>query len=101
MRYLTIIPDYTGSCIKDDYIGQIDIDDLELPQDYVDEISSWNESYRIIIPLSDEQRAVRRREIENLDKKGLELSRKLTGLVLGGAKVKYFSEGLMKYLPVV
>ncbi len=101
MRYLTIMPDYTGSCIKDDYTGQIDIEDLELPQGYIDEISFWHESYRAIIPLSDEQRLARKGEIEDLDKQGLELSRKLTDLVSGGAKVKYFSEGLMKYLPVV
>lgn len=101
MRYLTIIPNYTGSCIKDDYTGQIDIKDLELPQDYVSKISSWHKSYRAIILLSDEQRATRKGEIEDLDKQGLEFSRRLTYLVSGGAKVKYFSEGLMKYLPVV
>lgn len=101
MKYLTIIPDYTGSCIKDDFTGRIDIKDLELPQDIIDEISSWHESYRVIIPLSEEQRAVRKREIDDLDKQGLELSKKLADLVPGGAKVKYFSEGLMKYLPVV
>lgn len=101
MKYLTIIPNYTGSCIEDDYTGQINIEDLELPQNYVDEISSWHESYRVIIPLSIEQRADRKEEIENLDKQGLKLSHKLSSLVVGGAKVKYFSEGLMKYLPVV
>ena len=100
MRYLTIIPDYTGSCIKDDLTGRIDIEALELPQDFLDEISSWHESYKVIIPLSDEQRASRREEIEGLDNQGLELSQRLGNLVLGGAKVKYFSEGLMKYLPV-
>ncbi len=100
MKYLTIIPDYTGSCIKDDFTGQIEIEELGLPQDFIDEISSWHESYKIIIPLSDAQRLAQMEEIEKLDKKGLKLSQKLTKLLLGGAKVKYFSEGLMKYLPV-
>ena len=101
MRYLTIIPDYAGSCIRDDYNGQVNIEDLELPQDFLEEISFWHKSYRMIIPLSEEERAARKEEIKDLDKQGIELSRKLTDLLPEGAKVKYFSEGLMKYLPVV
>ncbi len=101
MRYLIIIPDYTGSCIKDEFIGQIDIEKLELPQDYVEELSSWHESYRLIIPLSDEERVAHKGRIEELDKQGLVLSKKLKKLMSGGAKVRYFSEGLLKYLPVI
>ncbi|HFD32745.1 MAG TPA: hypothetical protein ENJ28_08595 [Gammaproteobacteria bacterium] len=101
MRYLTVIPDYTGSCIKDDYAGLIEIDELQLPKDYIDEINSWHAAYRKIIPLCDEQRELQVAEINRLDEQGLKLSKKLSKLVPGGAKVKYFSEGLMKYLPVI
>ena len=101
MRYLTIIADYAGSCIKDEFAGQLAIEELGLPQAYVDAILLWNESYRVIIPLSEEQRQARKKEIEKLDRQGIEFSKTLKALVPGGAKVKYFSEGLMKYLPIV
>jgi hypothetical protein len=101
MAYLTIVPDYTGFCIKDDFAGQLAIEELRLPQAYIDAISSWNESYKAIIPLSEEQRQVRKKEIEELDRLGIEFSKILKDLVPGGAKVKYFSEGFLKYLPVV
>jgi hypothetical protein len=101
MRYLTITPDYTGSCIKDEFTGQLAIEELGLPQAYIDAISLWNESYRVIIPFSEEQRQARKKEIEKLDRQGIEFSKTLKELVPGEVKVKYFSEGLMKYLPVV
>ena len=100
MKYLTIIPDYTGSCLRDDFEGQIELEELGLPQEYISELSSWHEAYRQIIPLSDEERVARIQEIEKLDNKGLELAKRLEDLVLGGAKVKYYSEGKLKHLHV-
>jgi hypothetical protein len=101
MRYLTIIPDYTGSCIKDEFTGQLVIEELGLPQAYINAITLWNVSYRVIIPLSEDQKRALRKEIEQLDRQGIEFSQQLKDLVPGGTKVKYFSEGLMKYLPIV
>ena len=100
MKYLTIIPDYTSSCIKDDFVGQIDIKKLGLPQDYLEALSAWHESYRAIIPWNDEQRKRKKGEIRSLDEQGLVFSRQLSYLVPGGAKVRYFSEGLMQYIPI-
>jgi len=100
MKYLTIIPDYTASCLRDDFEGPIEVEELELPQDFIRELSSWHDSYRKIIPLGDEERAMRIEEIEQLDSKGLELAKKLKDLVPGGAKVKYYSEGKFKFLHV-
>ena len=100
MRYLTIIPDYTKFCIQDDFNEQIKIEELHLPENYIKEVTSWHARYRSIIPLDDNERQKQKLEIERLDKQGLELSKKLQQLVPGGAKVKYFSEGLLKYLPV-
>ena len=100
MRYLTIMPDYTSSCLRDDFEGLIELEDLELPQEFISELSSWHDAYRQIIPLSDEERATRIQEIEQLDSKGLEIAKRLKDLVPGGAKVKYYSEGKLMHLHV-
>ncbi len=94
------MPDYTGSCLRDDFEGQIELEKLGLPQEYINKLSSWNEAYRKIIPLSDNERSERIKEIEALDKEGLELAKKLKNLVPGGANVKYYSEGKLKLLHV-
>lgn len=98
MKYLTLIPDYTGSCIQDDAGNAIEIQDLNLPKDFIDELASWHSAYREIIPLSDEQRLAITDRIEELDNIGLSLAGKLKDLMPGGAKVKYFSEGKLKFL---
>lgn len=98
MRYLTIMPDYTQSCIKDDYKGRVEIEELNLPQEFVAELNNWHSNYREIIPLDDDQRQVIMNRIDQLDEWGLKLAHQLVTLVPGGAKVKYFSEGKLKYL---
>lgn len=98
MRYLTLIPDYTGSCIQDDFDGKIEIDQLELPYSFIQQIFSWHSEYRTIIPLDNEQRNNKIEIIEELDNKGLKIARKLEELIPGGAKVKYYSEGKLKFL---
>jgi hypothetical protein len=98
MRYLTLIPDYTQSCIKDDFNGIIEVEELELPQDFIAKILSWHLAYRKIIPLDAYQREILINEIEELDREGLKLAKELSKLLSGGAKVKYFSEGKLKHL---
>jgi len=101
MKYLTLIPDYTSSCLKEDSIGYINIEDLGLPQSFTDRLLKWHESYRKIIPLGEDQRSKERETIMELDKEGLLLAKEMANLITGGAKVKYFSEGLMRYIPVI
>ena len=98
MKYLTLIPDYTGSCIQDDYNGRIELSELNLPGDLIGEIEIWHELYRAIIPLSEEQRLNKLQTIEQLDLQGLQLAKKISQLIPGGAKVRYYSEGKYKYL---
>ena len=43
MKYRTLIPDYTASCIQDDYDGRIELEELGLPQSLIDEITNWHE----------------------------------------------------------
>lgn len=98
MRYLTLAAEYTGSCIKEDMKGQIDYKELQLDEMFCKELDEWNSKYKSIIPLEAKERKQKSNEIELLDKKGIYFSKKLTSLIEGGAKVKYYSEGLLKYV---
>lgn len=86
------MPDYTGSCIRDDFEGQIDLNDLKLSNDFLVKLNTWHEAYKKIIPLNENERKKRNHEIEKLDEEGLRLRDELKLLILGGAKIKYFSE---------
>lgn len=80
MKFLTIASDYTSFCIQDDFEGSIKLDQLGLPKDFIREINAWNQAYKIIIPLSEEERNARMHEIELLDQHGLEIAKKLQQL---------------------
>ena len=100
MRYLTLVPDYTGSCIQDDFEVNVSLEKLNLPKNFINQLTIWHNLYRAIIPLSENERKVRINEIEELDKQGLQLAKTLKKLIPGGAKIKYFSEGKLVYLPI-
>ncbi len=96
MKYLTISPNYTQSCIRDDIEGPIELSCLELPESIVNEIKLWHQRYREIIPLSMDERQKISQTIEELDQQGIKIALKIKELL--NAKVKYFSEGKLKYL---
>ncbi len=98
MKYFTLIPDYTGSCIQDVDNERVEIDELGLPPDLIREIESWHASYRKIIPLSEDQRLQIIKHIEELDAQGLKLSKDIAKSVPGGAKVRYYSEAKYQYI---
>jgi hypothetical protein len=98
MRYLTVAPDYTGSCVVDDYNGILDYSDLGVNEYFITELKAWNARYRKIIPLDESERKKLMDEIKKLDEQGIAFSKRLAESVPGGAKVKYFSEGTFSYL---
>lgn len=100
MRYLTIRPDCTDSCLSDDFGKSVSIEDLDLPKNFINAITDWHNNYRKIIPLDSNERLKHISEIEKLDAQGLRIASKLQELIHGGAKIKYFSEGKLAYLPV-
>lgn len=46
------MPDYTGPCIRDEFEGEITLNDLDLPKNIVGKLTIWHRAYREIIPLS-------------------------------------------------
>ncbi len=100
MQYLILSPNYTGSCIKNEFSGSVDLDQLSLPKELEQEIVAWHEEYKKIIPLDENQRKSIVDHIEKLDQTGVALAKKIVDSIDGGAKIKYFSEGHLKYIPI-
>lgn len=98
MRYLTLAAEYTGSCIKDDFSGQLEYSTLRLNDELSEELESWNEEYKKIIPLDIESRKLISNTIDALDEVGISLARKLAKSIQGEVKIKYYSEGRLKYI---
>lgn len=99
MRYLVLTADYQVSGIKDEFEGFLSREELDLPEDLWSEIEKWVADYQYIIPLDAKERESLKEEIKSLDAKGLELRKKIIEFYKGNVKVKYYSEGLLKYVP--
>lgn len=98
MRYLTLAADYSAVAIRDEQLGPVALADLGLPKDLVAEIVAWNDRYRQIIPAG---LAERRNEpmaslIRELDDTGLRLAERMAEVIGESAKVRYYSEGLLR-----
>jgi len=100
VRYLTIAAEYIGSCLKDEIQQQVKCHELTQEDLLCQELEAWNTDYKVIIVLDMEERDKRKNEINILDNRGVLLAKKLSTSIKGGAKVNYFSEGLLKYLVV-
>lgn len=98
MHYLILSADYMKPSLKDEFNGYVDLRKLGVPQNLIEELTLWNDSYNRIIPLTMEQRENQIQIIQELDEQGKKIARDLERLVPGGAKVKYFSEGKLMYL---
>jgi hypothetical protein len=100
MRYLTVAADYTQSCLRDDFEGPMEPETLGLPQILCDELRKWNDQYRKVIPLSEEdrERATVVQLIRRLDEQGQWLAEWVAETLEPEVKVRYYSEGCLKYL---
>lgn len=100
MRYLTVAADYIESALRDDLEGPIEPEILNLPKSLCNDLRAWNLEYRAIIPLDQEARANPPiiEMIHELDKRGDTLAKRISSTVEENAKVRYYSEGLLRYL---
>lgn len=100
MKYLVLAPDYTSSCIRDEFNGSIELSKLNLPVGLESEINEWHSLYKKIIPLGLEERKLRIREIDELDRIGIELVKKIEKSMTDKIKIRYFSESKLRFLSV-
>lgn len=100
MRYLTVAADYTQSGLRDDFEGPVEPGALDLPNTLCDELRVWNEQYRKVIPLGEEARhqGATAELIARLDEQGEKLAESVAATFKSEAKVRYYSEGLLRYL---
>jgi hypothetical protein len=101
MRYLTLAADYGEVAIRDEQRGAVTAAELQLPDDLTADIVAWNDRYRLIIPADVEERGVEPMAslIRELDDVGRQLAERISDAVEGEAKVKYYSEGLLREAP--
>ncbi|CAB4363791.1 MAG: hypothetical protein F2772_11390 [Actinobacteria bacterium] len=99
MRYLTLTADYTESPLRDDFTGSLVPEEVGVPWELGDRLRSWNDRYRAVIPLGPDERnqADVLKLISELDTEGLGLVSEVAAAV-GDAKIRYFSEGHLRYL---
>ena len=98
MRYLSFMADYKGSCLKDDYDNEIDLGYFGLSKEMLNKIHIWNKKYSQLIPLSEDERSSFNKEIDILDAEGINICNELKEIIFEEVKIRYFSEGKLKYL---
>lgn len=99
MRYLTLAADYTQSALRDDYLGTVVPEEIGIADSLAEKIRDWNKRYRSIIPLDQSARSETpvAERIGLLDEEGLRLVAEIEEQ-LGEVKVRYFSEGHLRYV---
>ena len=92
--------DYLELSLQDEQAGPARIDKLGLPTPLVQELRDWNERYQPIIPRDIAERSSNAVSmlIGSLDQEGLTLADRIADALGGRAKVRYYSEGLLRYL---
>lgn len=96
MRYLVLTADYT-SFLRDEFDKEFEYQSLNLPTDLIEKLEEWHEEYLPIIQLDNDERLKLNAKILKLDERGIELAKEIK-FQLGEVKVKYYSEGLLKYV---
>lgn len=98
MHYLTISADYISTGIKDDFSGEILKGDLEISDDLWHRLIAWGEDYSSIILMEEKERKKAKETIKKLDERGLNLVKEFQKELGVEFKVRYYSEGIFKYL---
>jgi len=99
MKYLFLAADYMEPSVRDiDPHGQLDgFFFYDLSDELQAEIKTWNDDYQFVVPLELPERASIRRQIDELDARGLALAERVSE-ELSPSKIRYYSEGLLRYL---
>jgi hypothetical protein len=97
MRYLTLSTDY-NSFLKDDFDSNFSVKELGIPDSLLDEIIIWYKEYHPYILMDSNERRLKYSEIDKLDLKGKNLALAITKSINEDVKIRYYSEGRLKYL---
>lgn len=95
MKYLILRADYNNQFLVNEFDQE---DEVSLPLEIWERFIDWNEQYKKFIPMSMEERKHYNQEINRLDEDALILMSELHRVFGSNIKIKYFSEGRMKYI---
>ena len=96
MRYVTLSAGYTEPSLLDEACGPLDVRRAGISEELTGRIIAWNEEYQVVIPREPAEREEMTDLIERLDASGIALAREVQ-LELAPAKVRYYSEGRLRY----
>jgi len=104
-QYLKIWADYASTGLFFDFGKQIRKDETTLSDNLWDKLQKWVTDYEFVILLNSEQRTQIKEQIESLDKRGIELTKKIRNELKiknidNSFPLKYFSEGFMKFIDI-
>jgi hypothetical protein len=98
VKYLTLSADYLRPNLRDED-PDVDLDPLQALSDRLAaEIVGWNDRYQVVVSMDMPARVSAADLIGELDRNGLDLATRIEQ-ELRPARVRYYSEGLMGYLP--
>ena len=96
MNYLILHADYMSSGIRHEYGDQIPKYDNILSVKTWESIISWVNSYSPVVMMDELERKLSIDLINELDQEGLKIKNEIESQL--NAKVKYYSEGFLKYI---
>ncbi|MFN9025851.1 MAG: hypothetical protein ACK5VX_06630 [Akkermansiaceae bacterium] len=99
MIYLLLAASYRSSPVREEFGEYIESDELNVSDQLKDELRLWSDNYQPVIYLDMNSRKNISNEITELDLKGIFLAGRLASEMGGDVKVKYYSEGLLKFIP--
>ena len=98
MRYVLLAADYLEPVLRDENSGEDLLLHLRPREGLAERIATWNEAYQPIIPLEAHARLDAADLIDALDRAGLMLAAQVADALGDGSKVRYYSEGRLRYL---
>ncbi|OYN86425.1 hypothetical protein [Parenemella sanctibonifatiensis] len=96
MKYFTLSADYLAPSIMD-ADEELELDELDMPDQLRARILEWNTAYQPIIPLTEVERQQVADRIDALDAIGMTLRGELEEH-FAPAKVAYYSEGKLRHM---
>lgn len=100
MKYIILDADYLSTGIKDQDGNQLSKDSISLPSKIWDQIELWVSDYSCIVQMEEKERKMNIQLITKLDRRGIELCSIILSHYFGEIKIEYFSEGLLKKIPI-
>jgi thiamine monophosphate synthase len=96
MRYITVWADYRSTGVRDNFVGPLKEDELEVSDALWADLQEWVADYAPITIAGTGVTKENASDVRRLDIRGLALTRRIADELKPTAKIEYFSEGLLE-----